>query len=111
MGGETHHVDDKAHNNQPQRRRCEGGERVGEMGGVVGGRWYAAADGHNARDVPVVTAARDLTGRVCPWEATNRRVKNNTTTNHDDNVVRERNAALRGQIMGANGDDCIAETM
>ena len=58
-----------------------------------------------------MTAARDLTSRVCPWEGTNRRVKNNTTTNHDDDVERERNAALRGQRMGANGGDCIAETM
>ncbi len=107
----THCVDDKAHNNQPWRWHCEGGERVGETGGVVGGRWYAAADGDNARDVHILTAARDLTGSVCPWEGTNRRVKNNTSTNHDNYVPRERNVALRGQRMGANGGDCIAETM
>ena len=67
------------------------------------GRGNAAADGDNARDVPIVTAARDLAGRVCPWEGTNRRVKNNTATNHNNNVARKTNAALRGQRMGANG--------
>jgi len=75
------------------------------------GRGNAAADGDNARDVPIVTAARDLAGRVCPWEGTNRRVKNNTSTNHDNYVPRERIAALWGQRMGANGGDCITETM
>ncbi len=78
---------------------CPTSLHIGEMGTA------------NARDVPIVTAARDLAGRVCPWEGTNRRVKNNTATNHNNNVARKTNAALRGQRIGANGGDCIAETM
>ncbi len=34
---------------------------------VVGGRWYATANGDIARDVAAVTASRDLTGSMCRW--------------------------------------------
>ena len=48
-----------------------------------------------------MTIARDLMGSVCHGRRRINETKKSTTTNHDDDVEREKDVVLRGWRMGA----------
>ena len=72
---------------------------------LFGGGGYAAAKGDIARDVVAMTAARDkgFHWQSVPMGGDELSRQRNTTTNHDDDVAMEMNAALQGWTMRQTG--------